>query len=126
MRRPVRAAAWLLVLSCGTANAYPVDVSMASGGLHVEALASQLGAATILELINGEPFAVRCDVYFRNGPERRRRKVTVEAAGRHTVRFSPTRDVVRVRVSVECWPAHPAEGADPEADPDIDQIIDDE
>jgi hypothetical protein len=116
----------VLLLATGSVAAYPIDVTMLSEGLQVEAHSWQLGDGAMLEIVNGEPLAVRCDVLFRNGPERRLRKVIVEPAARQVVRFTPTRDVVRIRINIECRPAHQADEAAPERDPDIDLLIDDE
>jgi len=115
----------ILMLAWGGAGAYPVDVTTEMHGLRIDANESQLALGMLIDLVNHEPMAVRCDVHFRNGPERRRRRATIEAAARRTVTFTPTRQVVRVRVSVECWPAHQGDDPDddPEIDPDIDQII---
>ena len=85
---------------------YPIDVSYESEGLDVAIEPVQLDMATVVVLRNFEPRDVRCDVVFENGPEvARRRKVTVEAGGQRTTRFQPRRRVVRMRISVNCWPA---------------------
>lgn len=127
MTKRVRTVLPILLLAWGVAGAYPVDVTTKMHGLRIDANQSQLALGTLIDLVNHEPMAVRCDVNFRNGPERRRRRVTVEAAARRTATFTPRREVVRVRVNVECWPAH--QDGDPgdagEVDPDIDQIIED-
>jgi hypothetical protein len=94
------------VLVSGAAHAYPIDVQVKTQGLDVEAEPKLLGDATVMRLINHEPFPIRCDVQFSNGPEiARTRKVTVKAGGDHIARFMPSRVVVRMRVVVECWPA---------------------
>lgn len=111
------------LLACATAAAYPIQVSLETHGLDVLANASLAGNGTILDLVSSEPTSVRCDVNFRNGPERRLRRVTVEPAGRRTVTFNPRRQVTRLRITVECWPAH--QDDDPEIDEDIEQIIED-
>lgn len=95
----------VLALLCpGIVSAYPTDVEVNSKGLDVEAIATQLNEATVVRLVNNESFPVRCDVHFVNGPEITRiRKVTVASHGDHLTRFSPTRVVVRLRVTVDCW-----------------------
>jgi hypothetical protein len=103
-----RLTAFLLgaMLVGGVAQAYPIDVQVKTQGLDLEAQPKLLGDATVMRLVNHEPFPVRCDVHFSNGPEiGRTRKVTVKAGGDHIARFTPSRAVVRVKVVVECWPA---------------------
>jgi len=96
----------LLAAMCpGLANAYPTDVAVNTKGLDVEANATQLNDATVVRLVNNESFPVRCNVQFVNGPEVARiRKVTVAPHGDHLARFNPTRTVIRLRVTVDCWP----------------------
>ena len=98
----------------GVAGAYPTDVSLKSKGLDIEAIPTLLNEATVVRLVNNEDFPVRCDVRFENGPEVTRvRKVTIDPHGDHLTRFQPTRVVIRLRVSVDCWPAsedHDGEG----------------
>lgn len=122
MNLHLRCALLGLLLAGGTALAYPVQVTLETHGLEVKVDHTQVGNGTILNLLNGEPRAVRCDVNFRNGPERRRRRVSVDATASRTVTFTPQRAVTRMRVNVECLPAH--EDDDSVIDPDIDQIID--
>lgn len=103
-----RLSAFLIaaMLLCGVAQAYPIDVEVKTQGLDLEAQPKLLGESTVMRLVNHEPFPVRCDVHFSNGPEiGRTRKVTVKPGGDHIARFRPSRTVVRVRVVVECWPA---------------------
>jgi len=97
----------LIALFCpGLAAAYPTDVAVNTKGLDIEAIPAQLNEATVVRLVNNESFPVRCDVRFVNGPEISRvRKVTVEAAADHIVRFTPSRVVIRLKVTVDCWPA---------------------
>jgi len=88
------------------AVAYPIDMEVKSQGLDVEALPQLLVEATVVRLVNHQAFAVRCDVHFRNGAEIVRvRKVRVEPAADHIARFMPSRQVIRLKVVVECWPA---------------------
>lgn len=97
------------LLYAGAAQAYPIDLDLRSEGLDVEALPRQLDQATVVQLLNHEPFPVRCDVRFTNGPEISRvRKVTVESGERHIARFLPSRQVIRLRVDVDCWPSESA------------------
>jgi hypothetical protein len=101
-----RVTGWLvLALLCpGIVNAYPTDVAVNSKGLDVEAIATQLDEATVVRVVNNESFPVRCDVHFANGPEITRiRKLTVAPDSDHLTRFNPTRVVIRLRVTVDCW-----------------------
>jgi hypothetical protein len=102
----LRACLMAAILASAAAQAYPIDVKVKTKGLDVEAEPKLLGEATVMRLINHEPFPIRCDVHFSNGPEiERTRKITVEAGGEHIARYTPSRVVVRMRVVVECWPA---------------------
>jgi len=104
--RTLMAALILTLLFSTAAQGYPIDLEVRSQGLDVEVLEELLGAATVVRLINHEAFAVRCDVRFDNGPEIGRvRKVTVKPGDDHIARFTPSRQVIRLRVAVKCWPA---------------------
>ena len=99
------------LLCSGLAHAYPIELVFKSQGLDVDATHALLGESTVVRLLNHEDFAVRCDVQFNNGPQlERTRKVTVAAGDSGIARFTPSRVVLRLRVTVECWPA--AEGKD--------------
>ena len=124
MRALPPATALALLLASGTAVAFPIEVTVETHGLQVQAEHSRAGNGTVMNLINHEPRAVRCEVHFRNGPERRRRRVTIDAAAQRTVTFMPQRAVARLRVNVECRPAHPDDEA--EVDPDIEQLIEEQ
>ena len=87
------------------ALAYPIDVRVVTRGLDVGAESIQQGNGTILNLLNHEPVALRCEVLFDAGAESRRRVVMLDPAGRGTVRFDPLREVVRMRVRVDCAPS---------------------
>lgn len=94
-----------LALAGAFAHAYPVDISVTSQGLDVDATHVLLGESTVVRLQNYEQYPVRCNVQFRNGPQlTRTRKITIAPGETGTARFMPSRVVVRLRVSVECWP----------------------
>lgn len=106
------AYSWLLIaiLAPCVAAAYPIDTQVHSKGLDVEAIPTLLQEATVVRLVNNETFAVRCNVSFANGPEISKvRKVTVDPASDHLVRFLPSRTVIRLRIDVSCWPAEEEE-----------------
>jgi hypothetical protein len=43
---------------------------------------------------------------FRNGPElSKSRKINIKAGDTGVARFSPSRDVIRLQIDIECWPA---------------------
>lgn len=87
------------------AHAYQTDLRFESRGLDVEAIPSLIENATVLRLINHEDTVVRCDVVFRNGPElSRKRKINIKAGDTGIARFSPSREVIRLQIDVECWP----------------------
>lgn len=93
----------MLALVSAPLWAYPVEVQVNASGLDIEVQDTQLDVATVLLLRNHEQQDVRCDVEWHNGPElNRQRRVSVEAGGQRTVRFSPRRQVIRVTVIVNC------------------------
>jgi hypothetical protein len=86
------------------ALAYPIDVEIVTQGLDVDADSIQQGNGTVLNVINHEAVALRCDVLFNAGAESRRRVALLDPGGRTTVRYDPLRQVVRMRVRIECTP----------------------
>lgn len=112
MKAPTLILLFALVFPALT-SAYPTDLEMKSEGLDVEAIPTLLAEATVVRLLNNERFAVRCDVRFSNGPEVSRvRKVTIDSGADSLVRFLPSRQVIRLRISVHCWPAEENEEKD--------------
>ncbi len=95
----------LVLLLCATsAFGYPIDVSVVTRGLDISAESIEQRGATIIHLRNHEPVAVRCDVLFNAGVESRRRQAVIPAGDGQTLQYSPRREVVRMRVRVECEP----------------------
>lgn len=98
-------AAALLALLAGPAGAYPTDIEVDAGTLHVTAAVHADGRLAIVEVTNQERFAVRCHAVFRNGPEVGRGRRTIVGAGdTGTLTWSPRREVVRLRVELSCAP----------------------
>ena len=109
--RPMkRLIAPLLVLSPLVAFAYPIDVSVVSQGLDVSAESVEQDGSTIIHLINHEPVELRCSVNFNAGVESRRRNAIIGPGKGQTMQFSPRREVVRMRVRVECSPTSEGRG----------------
>lgn len=94
------------------AMAYPIDVRIVTKGLDVSAESVQQGNGTVLHLVNHESVGLRCEILFDAGAESRRRDAVLDPAGRKTLRFDPLREVVRMRVRVECEAAEETEGSD--------------
>ena len=94
-----------LSLLAAQAHAYQTDLRFESKGLDIEAIPNLIDNATVVRLINHEHAAVRCDVVFRNGPElSKSRKINIKAGDTGVARFSPSRDVIRLQIDIECWP----------------------
>lgn len=96
-------AALLLCLPV-TAFAYPIDMEKHMDGVKVDATAYDtaydLGAIT-LENYGQVPAA--CEVTFRNGPEAPRvRRINVPAGKRADVTAKFTRQIIKLRVTVNC------------------------
>ena len=102
MNRTVYAA--LALLAPAVALAYPVEVLFTSRGLDVTIQDVQQDNSTILHLANHEPVAVRCEVEFDAGVETRRRRAIIEAGAGETMTHTPRREVIRMRVRVNCAP----------------------
>jgi hypothetical protein len=98
----------LTLLAMSQVVAYPVDLDIDVEGLEVTIVRVDVDAAVVLQVHNYETTEIRCDFEFRNGPEvARQRKVSVDASGERTVRWTPSRSVVRVKVSGKCWRREP-------------------
>lgn len=93
----------LLALLATNAAAFPTDLEIDSGGLAVQATTASDGRLAIVQISNREPFAIRCETSFRNGPEvGRTRRTTLEPAESASVSWMPRRQVIRVRVVLSC------------------------
>lgn len=105
----------LLLLTCllaGRAEAFRVDINVNLEGLEVEIIRVDIDEAVVLRVRNFEAGQIRCDFEFRNGPEiARERRVTVEPGEDRVVRWTPSRQVVRVRVGGSCWRSDEANAA---------------
>jgi hypothetical protein len=98
----------LTLLAMSQAGAYPVDLDIDVEGLEVTITRVDVDAAVILQVHNYETTEIRCDFEFRNGPEvARQRKVSVDASAERVVRWTPSRSVVRIKVSGKCWRKKP-------------------
>jgi hypothetical protein len=105
-----RLIAALLVLAPLEAHAYPIDVSVSSKGLDVSVESVEQDGSTILHLMNHEPEELRCTANFNAGVESRRRTAIIGPGKGQTLKFTPRREVVRMRVQVECSPTEADEG----------------
>jgi hypothetical protein len=96
-------AAVLLALLAGTAAAYPADLEVDAGTLSVAATVLTDGRLAVVQVSNGEAFAVRCDAVFRNGPEVGRvRRAIIEPEDTGALTWMPRREVVRLRIELSC------------------------
>jgi hypothetical protein len=99
-----RLVATLVLLSAaGAALAFAVEMDFDAGGLDVLAEPYSQGPVAVVRLINGEAFPVRCRATFRNGPEASRlRQAIVPGGDSATLSWAPKRNVVRLRIEVNC------------------------
>lgn len=98
-------AGMLLALLAGDATAYPTDLEVDAGVLNVGTAVLSDGRLAVVRVTNQEPFAVRCDAVFRNGPEVGRvRRVIIQPAETGALTWTPRREVVRLRVELKCEP----------------------
>ncbi|MGD8975968.1 MAG: hypothetical protein PVG91_00075 [Gammaproteobacteria bacterium] len=111
----MKTARYLILLAlflAGRAEAFRVDINVNLEGLEVEILRVDIDEAVVLRVRNYEDGEIRCDFEFRNGPEvARERRVSVEAGKDRVVRWTPSRQVVRVRVGGSCWRSDEANAA---------------
>ena len=87
-----------------TAAAYPIVVEKSLNGAEisydVQELARDMGA---IFLVNQGESAARCTAYFRSGPDTpRTRKVLLQSGERATLSVRFTRDIMRLRIRLEC------------------------
>jgi hypothetical protein len=94
----------LLVMAPLAASAYPIDVTVVSKGLDVSVESVEQSGSTIIHLLNHEPVELRCSANFNAGVESRRRTTIIGPGKGQTLQFAPRREVVRMRVRIECSP----------------------
>lgn len=100
------------LLLSAIAAAFPVEFDVNTEGVEVDIVRVEAGEAVVLRVRNYEDAEIRCDLTFRNGPEiARQRKISVEAGEQRVVRWNPSRNVVRIRVSGSCWRSDEARAA---------------
>jgi hypothetical protein len=104
-------ASVLLLSLAGSAWAFPTDLEISAGDLAIQAVVHTDGRNAIVNVSNSEDFAVRCDALFRNGPEMGRvRRAIIEPGDSAPLSWTPRREVVRLRIELECVPARDAGG----------------
>jgi hypothetical protein len=104
-------ASALLLLLAASASAFPTDLEVSADGLAIEAVVHTDGRNAIVNVSNREDFALRCDALFRNGPEKGRvRRAIIEAGDSAPLSWTPRRQVVRLRIELQCVPARDAGG----------------
>ncbi len=79
-----------------------MDVNEDLGGLKVEVTSGWIGNRAWVRLQNTDIFPVFCTAEFRNGPESRTRRATVEPGKESLLTFAARREVVRMRVNLTC------------------------
>jgi len=100
------------LLLSAVAAAFPVEFDVNTEGLEVDIVRVDVDEAVVLRVRNYEDGGIRCDLTFKNGPEiARQRKISVDAGQDRVVRWVPSRQVVRIRVSGSCWRSDEAHAA---------------
>lgn len=99
-----RLLAVLLAMLPAMAQAFPIEVNMENHGLDIEAVPVRVAWGAVIQIRNNEPLATRCRVDFRNGPERKRRSAVIPSGESVSVQYQAQREVVRLRVTVDCLP----------------------
>jgi hypothetical protein len=100
-----------LLLLAGLVFAFPTDLEVSANDLAIAAQVHTDGRNAIVNVSNSEDFAVRCDALFRNGPEMGRvRRAIIEPGESAPLSWTPRREVVRLRIELECRPARAAGG----------------
>ena len=84
--------------------AFPIDVDSRSEGLDIDIVPMQLDFGAIVRLQNNESLPVKCEARFKNGPEERRRSATIPPGDIAPMRYTAQRQIVRLRVSIDCVP----------------------
>lgn len=86
----------------GTVLAFPTELANTSDVAAVAAIHSD-GRLAVVQVENREPFTIRCDAVFHNGPEQSRtRRAIIEPAQSASLSWMPRRNVVRLRVELRC------------------------
>ncbi len=80
----------------------PLEVNQDLGSLKVEVTSGWIGNRVWVRLQNTDIFPVFCTAEFRNGPESRTRRATVEPGKESLLTFAARREVVRMRVNLTC------------------------
>jgi hypothetical protein len=95
----------LLAMLAAGAWAFPIDLDLYAGGNNVATRVHSDGRVAIIEVVNNEAFALRCEALFRNGPERGRTRRAIVAPGASaSLTWTPRRNVVRLRAELYCEP----------------------
>lgn len=103
MKRICLAALAIIPLSA-LAVSYPVDIQQQLNGTEVMASASSIDRdMAALHLHNLGAVPVTCKAVFRNGPEApRTRRTTLEAGEQKALTAKFKRDVIRLRIQLDC------------------------
>jgi hypothetical protein len=103
MRKPFIAG--VLALLAGTAWAFPADLEIRPKELSIGAVVHSDGRVAMVRVTNQEETALRCEAFFRNGPEQGRTRHAIVGSGDSTtLSWTPRREVVRLRIQLNCQP----------------------
>jgi hypothetical protein len=95
----------MAALMAGTAWGYPADLEIRPKGLNIGAIVHSDGRLAMVRITNQEATPLRCDAFFRNGPEQgRTRHAIVDSGDSATLSWMPRREVVRLRIQLNCEP----------------------
>lgn len=97
-----------LLLQAGAGSVFPIDLEVHADHLAIATQVHTDGRTAIVNVINRENFAVRCDALFRNGPEIGRvRRAIIEPGDSAPLPWTPRREVVRLRIELQCERQNP-------------------
>lgn len=99
--------ALLALLPLTALAVYPIDVETQLNGTEVSYSSQEIsGDMAALFVVNQGRSAVQCSAVFRNGPESpRTRKVLLQSGQDASLTAKFTRDILRLRIKLECNPA---------------------
>ncbi|MEZ2746352.1 3-phosphoglycerate kinase [Halopseudomonas bauzanensis] len=87
------------------AAAFPIDVELGPGASEVSVSSTDLSNIAALRLVSHAAVPLRCQATFVNGPERPLpRRVRLQPGEEAVLTHEFTREIIRIRVRVDCAP----------------------
>ena len=87
------------------AEAFPIDVELGPGASEVSVSSTDLINIAALKLVSHAAVPLRCQATFVNGPERPLpRRVSLQPGQVAVLTHEFTREIIRIRVSIDCAP----------------------